>query len=94
MPDFCYYKFMEKIIKEQVQFHSPSAILITDTASPKTFPAHWHNAAEFIVAVKDRCIYRINDILYELEKGQDFPNIQGFSMPLSYAIHYIRAGFT
>ncbi|MCR4588611.1 MAG: helix-turn-helix domain-containing protein [Lachnospiraceae bacterium] len=60
---------MEKIEKEKIVFHSPSSISVTDTESPETFPLHWHNAAEFTVALMGDCKYRVNDTLYTMEKG-------------------------
>ncbi len=60
---------MEKIVKEKIQFHSPSAISITDDNILETFPPHWHNAAEFTLILKDGCKYRINEELYEANKG-------------------------
>ena len=60
---------MDNISKEKIQFHSTSAIIINDSEGPETFPPHWHNAAEFTLVLEDGLKYRINDILYEAEKG-------------------------
>ena len=55
MPDFCYNTLMKIITKEQIQFQSPSSITVTDREGPETFPAHWHDAAEFTLILKDGC---------------------------------------
>ncbi len=60
---------MEKQGKENVRFDTVSSINITDVSIPGTYHAHWHNAAEFTVALKDGCIYKLNDQKYELEAG-------------------------
>lgn len=60
---------MDKRVKEKIIFSSPSTISVTDDAAPEIFPPHWHNAAEFTLALKDGCRYRVNDVFYELKKG-------------------------
>ncbi len=60
---------MDKIKKEKIQFHSPSAITVIGDGAPTVFPPHWHNAAEFTLVLKDGCKYRINNVLYEANKG-------------------------
>ncbi|MBQ2082603.1 MAG: helix-turn-helix transcriptional regulator [Lachnospiraceae bacterium] len=54
---------------EKIYFGSPSAITVTDTGSPETFPPHWHNAAEFTIATKDGCKYRVGGRLFSLCAG-------------------------
>ncbi|MCR4960259.1 MAG: AraC family transcriptional regulator [Lachnospiraceae bacterium] len=60
---------MTEIRKENIQFQWPASISVTDTNSPETFPPHWHSAAEFTLALKSGCKYRVNDTLYELNAG-------------------------
>ncbi len=60
---------MEKITKEKITFTSPSSITVTDIDAPLTFPPHWHNAAEFTVAVMDGCRYTVNGTNFELKAG-------------------------
>ncbi len=60
---------MDKKAKEKIIFDTPSAILVTDERAPEIYPPHWHNAAEFTLAINDGCRYRVNDVLYELNKG-------------------------
>ncbi|MCR4792925.1 MAG: AraC family transcriptional regulator [Lachnospiraceae bacterium] len=55
--------------KETIHFNTPSSIILNYEESPETYPLHWHNAAEFTVALKDGCKYRIGDTLYEIDKG-------------------------
>lgn len=58
-----------KHIKETINFDRLYTISITDEETPEVYPQHWHNASEFTVALKDGCIFRINDTLYELNAG-------------------------
>lgn len=60
---------MEREPKETIIFNTPSSIIVNYEESPETYPLHWHNAAEFTVALKDGCKYRINDTVYELNTG-------------------------
>lgn len=60
---------MNNIEKETINFDSLSEISITDDETPEYYPAHWHNAMEFTVALKPGCKYRINGIPYELDEG-------------------------
>lgn len=60
---------MENTFKEKIQFKSPSAIIMADGGGPETFPAHWHNAAEFTLILEDGCKYRISGTDYEGHKG-------------------------
>ena len=59
----------EKIVKEKLQFNSPSTIHVTYENGPESFPLHWHSAAEFTLILKDGCKYRVNDTPYELNVG-------------------------
>lgn len=69
LPDFCYYIYMIKNSQENIDFNSPSVITVVDRNSPEFFPAHWHNAAEFSVALKDNIRYRVRDKIYDLNAG-------------------------
>lgn len=60
---------MENFGKEFIKFDTVSSVNVTDVTAPGTYHAHWHNAAEFTVALKDGCVYKINDEVFELEKG-------------------------
>ena len=60
---------MESFGKEFIKFDTVSSVNVTDVTAPGTYHAHWHNAAEFTVALKDGCVYKINDEVFELEKG-------------------------
>ncbi len=60
---------MENFGKEFIKFDTVSSVSVTDVSAPGTYHAHWHNAAEFTVALKDSCIYRINDEVFELNAG-------------------------
>ena len=60
---------MEREPKETIIFNTPSSIIVNYEESPETYPLHWHNAAEFTIALKDGCKYRINDTVYELNTG-------------------------
>ncbi|MBO4337794.1 MAG: helix-turn-helix transcriptional regulator [Lachnospiraceae bacterium] len=60
---------MTKGKKEVIPFNLLSVITVSDENTPSAFPAHWHNAAEFVIVRKDGCVYRINDTTYELCAG-------------------------
>lgn len=60
---------MENYRKEQIKFHTLSAVSVTDVDAPGTYHSHWHDAAEFTVALKDGCIYKVNDETYHLSAG-------------------------
>ena len=55
--------------KEIIKYVSVNGVSVVDRKTPSYFPPHWHNAAEFTIILKDGCKYRINDTLYELNKG-------------------------
>ena len=55
--------------KETIHFDNPSSFIVNNEASPETYPVHWHNAAEFTMALKDGCKYRVGDGTYELNAG-------------------------
>ena len=69
LPDFCYDNDMSETRKEIIRFNMLSVITVPDEDTPAAFPAHWHNAAEFVVAKKDGCKYRINDDIHTLASG-------------------------
>ncbi|MBR4759595.1 MAG: helix-turn-helix transcriptional regulator [Lachnospiraceae bacterium] len=60
---------MKESNREIIPFNMLSVITVPDEDTPAKFPAHWHNAAEFVVARKDGCKYRINDEIYTLASG-------------------------
>ncbi|MCR5824285.1 MAG: AraC family transcriptional regulator [Lachnospiraceae bacterium] len=60
---------MDKRTKEKIIFNSTTSVTVTGENAPEIFPPHWHNAAEFTLVLTDGCRYRINDTLYEPEKG-------------------------
>ncbi len=60
---------MESFGKEFIKFDTVSSVNVTDVTAPGTYHAHWHNAAEFTVALKDGCVYKINDEVFVLQKG-------------------------
>lgn len=55
--------------KETIHFNTSTSIIFNYEESPETYPLHWHNAAEFTVAMKDGCKYCIGDTIYELSAG-------------------------
>lgn len=63
---------MSSNYKETIQFNTLSAISVAYGGLSETFPSHWHNALEFSIALKNGCKYRVNGVLYELDKGDVF----------------------
>ena len=59
---------MKKEPREIIKYPDIHGVLLTDRTSPESFPAHWHNEAEFTVALKDGCKYRVGDKLITLQK--------------------------
>ena len=55
---------MNKNTQETIHFETPTSISITNDEIPEIYPPHWHNAAEFTVALKDGCKYKIGDTVY------------------------------
>ncbi len=60
---------MIKESKETLHFNMHAAIIVNDQENPEVYPPHWHDAAEFTVALKKGCRYRVGDRIYELEAG-------------------------
>lgn len=55
--------------KEIIKYPHIHGVSFTDKGIPTSFPSHWHNAAEFILILKDGCKYKIDGRLYAPEKG-------------------------
>ncbi len=66
MPDFCYYEDMDK---EIIRYSNIQGIALAEENIPSSFPSHWHNAAEFVVVLKNGCRYRIGDTVYSPSAG-------------------------
>ncbi|MBO4610420.1 MAG: helix-turn-helix transcriptional regulator [Lachnospiraceae bacterium] len=60
---------MERNSKETIIFDTASSVQVTRDQTPEIFPPHWHNAAEFTVALKDGCRYKVGDTSYKLNTG-------------------------
>ncbi len=60
---------MERNAKETILFDPSSSVQVTRDATPEIFPPHWHNAAEFTVALKDGCRYKVGDTSFKLSAG-------------------------
>ena len=58
-----------KIEKEIIKYPSMHGISITEKDIPTSFPAHWHNAAEFMVFLKDGASYQIGNTVYRPKAG-------------------------
>ena len=55
--------------KEIINFPRVHGITFAQSQIPTSFHAHWHNAAEFTVILKDGCRYKIGDTLYKPNAG-------------------------
>ncbi len=60
---------MKKNEKEIIQYFYIQDVSITREQAPEQYPAHWHDDAEFTLALKDGCRYRVGDTEYTLKKG-------------------------
>lgn len=57
--------------RENINYVYYSDISMTDeTYTPTSFPEHWHMSAEFIMAVRDGCLFRVNEEEYTLKSGE------------------------
>ena len=54
---------------EIIRYPGVQGVSITDRNIPESFHSHWHNAAEFICALKDGCKYKVRNNTYTLSKG-------------------------
>ncbi len=54
---------------EIIKYPGVQGVSLTDRNIPESFHPHWHNAAEFVVALTDGCKYKIREVSYELKKG-------------------------
>ncbi len=55
--------------KQEILSYSDIGVLVSDGTSPQTFPMHWHDSPEFILAKKDGCKFGISDQEYILNKN-------------------------
>ena len=61
---------MVKSVRENIQYTYYSDISMTEAVNtPTEFPQHWHLSAEFILALKDDCCFRVNEEDFALETG-------------------------
>ena len=60
-----------KSTRENIRYTYFSDISMTMAVmAPTAFPEHWHLSAEFIMALKDECVFRINEEEYTLRAGE------------------------
>lgn len=55
--------------KEIINYPQINGITLVENNIPQVFPSHWHNAAEFVLVLKDGCRYKIGDTLYKSTAG-------------------------
>lgn len=55
--------------KEIVNYPHVQGIAFTDSEIPESFPAHWHNAAEFTLIRQNGCRYKIGDKTFAPRPG-------------------------
>lgn len=60
---------MKNETREIIAYEAMSGISVTHENAPCRYPAHWHNSAEFTVALKDGCRYMIGDKEYKAMSG-------------------------
>ncbi len=54
---------------EIIKYPHIHGVSFTENGIPDVFPPHWHNAAEFIIVLKNGCRYKIDGRIYEPESG-------------------------
>ena len=55
--------------QETVRYADVQDIMVVPDGGPEAYHAHWHNAAEFVLALDGPCVYRVQDALYTLRQG-------------------------
>ena len=65
----CYYINIMETEKEIIKYPRIHGVSFTQGGTPKTFPRHWHNAAEFHLITKDGGIYKIDGVTYKPNAG-------------------------
>ncbi len=55
--------------KEVIRFGSVQDISAVNSQGMFHYPSHWHDAAEFVLALKDGCRYRLGEEEYLLSRG-------------------------
>lgn len=55
--------------EETLRYSTVQDIILVPQGGPPRYPAHWHNAAEFILALRDGSRYQIQGRSYALEEG-------------------------
>ncbi len=55
--------------KEIVNYPHVQGVAFTDSEIPESFPAHWHNAAEFTLIRQNGCRYKIGDKTFAPQPG-------------------------
>lgn len=59
----------QKQNREILHFTEVRDVGMSYGTSPSTYPEHWHLSVEFILALKDNCIYRIDRSEFTLQSG-------------------------
>ena len=60
---------MSMLQREIIRFGAVQDIAAINSQGMFHYPAHWHDEAEFILALKNACIYRIGEQEYRLAEG-------------------------
>lgn len=60
---------IERGNRENINYYFSDTNMTDKVYTPTCFPEHWHMSAEFIMAVKDGCIFGINDEEFNMKKG-------------------------
>ena len=55
--------------EETLRYSTVQDIILVPQGGPAQYPAHWHNAAEFVLALREGSRYQIQGIPYSLEEG-------------------------
>lgn len=55
--------------QEIIRFGSVQGFAASRSLEDQRYPTHWHDAAEFVLALEDGCVYRVGDNDHRLEAG-------------------------
>ena len=55
--------------KEHIRYDAVQDIAAVNSRGMFHYPSHWHTSAEFVLALEDGCLYRIDNEEYRLSRG-------------------------
>lgn len=60
---------IERGTRENINYYYSDINMTDQEYTPVAFPEHWHMSAEFIMAVKDGCVFSVNEEEFRMKGG-------------------------